>query len=100
MRRRIASTPRGASSHLHGPRTGVLRWTGDVDAETVSRKERPVRLPQHLAGEEDQVRLPFADDAVRLLGLRDQPDGRRRDPGLLADPFGEWDLIPRRHGDP
>jgi hypothetical protein len=55
--------------------------------------ERPVRVAQHGAGEDDQIGAALPDDLVGLRRIRDQPDGRRGDAGSAADRLRERHLV-------
>lgn len=54
--------------------------------------ERPIRIAQHFAGEEDEVGVTFGNDGVGLLRVGDHADGGSGDGGLGADPRGEGGL--------
>ena len=55
--------------------------------------ERPIRVAEHLSGEQNQVSLPVTDDLVRLGGRGDLADCSCRDARFAADSFGEWNLV-------
>ena len=74
-------------------RITVLDRPGRLDAEVLRGLDRPVRLAEQLAGEEDQVGVAAGDDLVGLRRLGDQADRAGQDPGLVADPPRERDLV-------
>ena len=47
--------------------------------------QRPIRITQQLAREEHHVRTAALNDLVRLFGLGDHADGRRRDLTVAPD---------------
>ena len=57
---------------------------GDEGAERLGGVQRPIRLTQQLAGEENQIRLAGADDVVGLVRLGNHADRSRRDARLVA----------------
>jgi len=61
--------------------------------------QRPIRIAQHFAGEEDEVGVTVGNDGVGLLRVRDHADGGRGDGGLGADPRCEGGLKRASHGD-
>ncbi len=56
--------------------------------------QRPVRVPQHLARERDEIRVAVAHDRVRLRRIADQPDGHGRHVRLGAHAPRERHLEP------
>ena len=55
--------------------------------------ERPIRVAEHLSGEQNQVGLPVTDDLVRLGGRGDLADCRCGDVHFTADSFSERNLV-------
>ena len=66
---------------LQGPACGFAESCGGVQG--------PVRVAEHLAGKEDEIRLTVGDDGVCLLGIGDHAHGRSRNGGLGPDACGE-----------
>ena len=60
--------------------------------------ERPIRVAEHLSGEQNQVSLSVADDLVGLSGRGDLADCRCEDVRFTADSFGERNLISGARG--
>src|SRR5690606_1287469 len=95
------SKNRGGSAEYF-PRCSPVVLDGPVrkgGAEGQRRLEGPVRLPEELTAEEDQVGLALGDDRFSLLRTGDQPDRPRGDARLLADPLREGDLVARLRRD-
>jgi len=61
--------------------------------------KRPVRIAEHLAGEEDEVGLAIGDDGVGLLRISDHADRGSGDCGLGTNARGEGCLECRTDGD-
>ena len=53
----------------------------------------PVRITEHLSGQQDRVGLSSGDDRFRLVRIGDQADGASGDLRLAPDSFGERHLI-------
>jgi len=55
--------------------------------------QRPIRVAQHFAGEQDDIGLVVADDLISLSRRGDHADSSSGDIGLTANPSGERRLI-------
>jgi hypothetical protein len=62
-------------------------------------EQRPVRIAQQLAREDDEVGATVGDDRLRVGRLGDHPDGSGRDPRLAAYPIRERGLVQRAERD-
>ncbi len=61
--------------------------------QNVGGAERPVRIAQHFAGEEHDIRLPGTDNLVGLGRLGDHTHGASRNSSFAPDSFRERDLV-------
>jgi len=76
---------------LHGPAGRFAEYGCGV--------ERPVRIAEHLAGEEDEVGVAFGDDGVGLLGISDHADSGGGNCGFGTDARGKGCLESGTNGD-
>ena len=76
----------------------LRRPDGFASAEIVIRVQRPVRITQQLAGQENDIRLTGAQNVFGLSRLGDHSYGASRDFRFLANPLGEAGLITRPSG--
>ncbi len=83
---------RSSPQILDGPR--------GLPAEFAGGPQGPVRVAEHLPGEEYQVGLPRLDDVIRLNRRRYQPHGTGPAPRFPADLLGEPGLVPCADGNP
>ena len=72
---------------LDGPRNRLPELTGCP--------QRPIRIAQELAGDEDRIRLPGRNDLLGLDGRRDHPDRTGHDFSVPADLPGKRRLKTR-----
>ena len=61
------------------PRELVLYCRLHSDAQFISSPQNKVRIAQELASEQDEVRLAFSHDVIRLLRRRDHSHGAHDD---------------------
>src|SRR5579875_1245905 len=75
-------------------RTLVLHRPADRVAQFLSRVNRPVRVTQELARQQNNIGLALPQGAFGLCCLSNHPDRSRRDPGFSANAFGKRNLVP------
>jgi len=51
--------------------------------------DRPVRIAEHFASQENQVGVALSHKGVRLAGISDHAHGRGGNAGFRADPGGK-----------
>jgi predicted DNA-binding transcriptional regulator YafY len=86
--RLLRATPEGVA---------VLNRPGRVLTQCVLRLQGPIRFPQHLASNEDQVCVSACNDLVGVSGFGDEPDSTSSDIGLLPDAPGKRHLVSFRY---
>src|SRR6267142_1204231 len=77
----------------------VLRRPANLYAKVAGGLQRPVWVPQELAGDEDHVCLARAHDVLRLVGAPDHSHRSCLDGGLPPDALGKRRLVARPDGD-
>ena len=75
----------GGANVLHRPRRLLVQMLRGM--------ERPVGIAKELAGQQDEVGLPIADDLVGLRGRGNHPDGAGGDSGFAANSLGVVYLV-------
>src|SRR5579871_55335 len=75
------------------PSALVLHRRLNLGVQFLRRAPRPIRIAQEFASQKYQISLSRGEDCVGLSGVGDHADGSGQDFGLLADRFGERDLI-------
>src|SRR6516165_10309029 len=78
-------------------RIAVRDGPGRFGAEFLLGLERPIRLPEQLPRQEQQVSVAAVHDLVGIPGLRDQPDRTGHYPRLVTDLPGERHLVSFAH---
>lgn len=82
---------RSGAQILDGPRSGFAQFGCGV--------ERPIRIAEHGAGEEDEIGVAFGNDRVGLMRVSDHANGGGGYGGFCADAGGEWGLEGGADGD-
>jgi hypothetical protein len=75
---------RSGAQILHGPGCRFIECSGSV--------ERPIRIAQHFAGEEDEIGLAAGDEVVGLMRVGDHADGGGGNGGFGANASCEGSL--------
>src|SRR5688572_25394789 len=73
----------------------ILQEPSGFGFELLGRSLRPVRIAQHRARKKHQVGAALRQNILGLLWLRNDADGRRRNPRVPADAGSERDLVTR-----
>ena len=60
--------------------------------------KRPIRVAQHLASEQNHIRLSAVDDLVGLSGFGNHAHSARKYAGIAANAFGKRHLIAGANG--